>query len=302
MVIDAVAELSEGRWIPWRAVVAFLLADDRIPGLTRLLRRWAERTGEPPIQIGTLLGRIGLESLPALGVLDLGDAPEETPRALVDAVASWMPDEQLQAHANDVTVRLTARGRAFLKDQAPPIGTTEDEGGDSLVLRARATSTVSAILDASTVAEFGRVEGAELEFVLTADAFARALAIGLVVATLLGRVETVGRVSEQLEALLSHAGEIRGRGTLVKASGFLWIADERVRTLLLSKRTTADCFLEPSPPGGLLVAPGVEFEKIARRSRALGIEVELDGQVLRARPTLPPMPETPRPPSVRPRA
>ena len=43
MVLEALHDLGEGSWIPWRALAGYLASDHRIPGLTRLLRRWAER-------------------------------------------------------------------------------------------------------------------------------------------------------------------------------------------------------------------------------------------------------------------
>ncbi len=41
MVIDALRELSDGRWAPWEALAAYVRADSRTPGLARLLERWA---------------------------------------------------------------------------------------------------------------------------------------------------------------------------------------------------------------------------------------------------------------------
>ncbi len=58
---------------------------------------------------------------------------------------------------------------------------------------------------------------------------------------------------------------------------------------------TAELFVEPSPPGGLLIAPGVDVDRLSRRCRALGIEVLMDGQVVRAR-SIPPGGSTPPPP------
>jgi hypothetical protein len=43
--------------------------------------------------------------------------------------------------------------------------------------------------------------------------------------------------------------------------------------LLRTRRQTADLFIEPSPPGGLLVASGVDLERVTLRCRTLGVEV-----------------------------
>jgi hypothetical protein len=57
--------------------------------------------------------------------------------------------------------------------------------------------------------------------------------------------------------------------------------------MLRTRRPTQELFLDPSPPGGLLVAPGVEVERLARRCRTIGVEILSQGQVIRAR-TIPP--------------
>ena len=45
MALEALLELGEGRWIPWDSLAGYLKGDPRVPGLGRLLRRWAERGG-----------------------------------------------------------------------------------------------------------------------------------------------------------------------------------------------------------------------------------------------------------------
>jgi hypothetical protein len=85
----------------------------------------------------------------------------------------------------------------------------------------------------------------------------------------------------------------------VQASGFLWVDDANIREMLRSRRQTADLFIDPSPPGGLLVHPSVDLERLARRCRALGIEIASDGQVVRSRTTIPPPSSPTTPPSTR---
>jgi hypothetical protein len=43
----------------------------------------------------------------------------------------------------------------------------------------------------------------------------------------------------------------------------------------------------PSPPAGLLVQPGVDLERLARRCRSLGVELMVGGEPYRARSTPP---------------
>jgi hypothetical protein len=78
-----------------------------------------------------------------------------------------------------------------------------------------------------------------------------------------------------------------GRGTFVPAVGFLWVDDANVRELLRTRRSTSELFLDPSPPGGLLVSSQVDLDRLARRCRTVGIEIVAEGQVVRAR-TMPP--------------
>jgi hypothetical protein len=68
----------------------------------------------------------------------------------------------------------------------------------------------------------------------------------------------------------------------------LWVDDPEIRELLRTRRQTADLFVDPSPPGGLLIASGVDLERLARRCRALGVEVLVEGEVYRSRSTAPP--------------
>ncbi|MGH7438384.1 MAG: hypothetical protein ACRENE_22090, partial [Polyangiaceae bacterium] len=70
LVIEAIRELGEGRWVPWSSLAGWLRSDHRIPGLARLLRRWGERVGVEPLEPMEVARRIVHESLPALGILD----------------------------------------------------------------------------------------------------------------------------------------------------------------------------------------------------------------------------------------
>src|SRR5688572_6173947 len=73
LVLEALRDLGEGRWIPWKSLEGYLASDHRIPGVERLLRRWAERVGvEVPMPMD-VARRVVLESLPAIGILDLGE-------------------------------------------------------------------------------------------------------------------------------------------------------------------------------------------------------------------------------------
>jgi len=74
-----------------------------------------------------------------------------------------------------------------------------------------------------------------------------------------------------------------GRGEFVPTGGFLWVEDPEIRELLRTRRQTMDLFVDPSPPAGLLVQPGVDVERLARRCRSLGVELVVAGEVYRTR-------------------
>jgi hypothetical protein len=78
---------------------------------------------------------------------------------------------------------------------------------------------------------------------------------------------------EPLLRALVQASAVLGRAQYVSSPGFRGVADPELRELLRTRRQTADLFIEPSPPGGLLVAPGVDLERVTLRCRTLGVEV-----------------------------
>ena len=118
MVLEALHELGEGRWVPWSSLAGWLRSDERIPGIARLLRRWAERGGLEPVEPMEVARRIVHESLPALGILDLGE-DEDLPR-----------DAEADGDRPPLALRLTARGRALLQDK-PPAGDTRSRSSST---------------------------------------------------------------------------------------------------------------------------------------------------------------------------
>jgi hypothetical protein len=107
MMLDALRELGEGRWVPWSSLAGWLKSDHRVPGLARLLRRWAERVGAGAVEPIEVARRIVHECLPALGIVDLGE-DEDLPR-----------DPKVDGDGPPIALRLTARGRALLADKTP---------------------------------------------------------------------------------------------------------------------------------------------------------------------------------------
>ncbi len=269
LVIEALRDLGESRWIPWTSLEGYLATDQRIPGVDRLLRRWAERVGAEVPDPMTVARRIVLESLPALGILDLGEDDGDD------------PDDKPQ-----IALRLTPRGRALVADKAPPTDDTASKFLDTHVLRLGPTARVSAILAIYGFVDVGRV-AETLDLVVAPQTLARALSAGYEADSLRLRIEAIAPLPETLSRTLAQASVVVGRGSFVPSIGFLWVDDPNVRELLRTRRSTSELFLDPSPQGGLLVSSQVDLDRLARRCRTVGVEVTVEGQVVRAR-TMPP--------------
>jgi len=280
MVLEALRELGDGRWLPWPSLADYLKSDPRAAGIGRLLRRWAERTGAEPVELVEVARRVVLESLPALGLVDTGD----------DTGSSG---------ERTVTLRLTPRGRALLRDGGPVAVPSGEPSRflDTHVLRVGGEARVHAVIALAPFVEVGRVADS-VDLLVAPQTLARALSAGFDAEVLRQRIENVAPLPETLSRTLAQASVVLGRCGFVAASGFLWVEDQNVRELLRTRRPTAELFVDPSPPAGLIVQPGVDLDRLARRCRTVGIEVVSDGQVMRAR-TLPPQRPTPSPASAR---
>jgi hypothetical protein len=274
MVLEALCELGEGRWVPWSSVAGWLKSDQRIPGLARLLRRWAERGGLEPVEPMEVARRIVHDSLPALGILDLGE-DEDLPR-----------DAETDGDRPPIALRLTARGRALLADKVPSGEASASQFLDTHVLRLGPQAKVGAILAVAPFVEVARA-AESLDLIVAPQTLARALSAGLEADVLRARIEALAPLPESLSRTLAQASVVVGRATWAAATGFLWVEDGNVREMLRTRRPTQELFVDPSPSGGLLVAAGVDLDRLARRCRTIGVEILADGQVVRAR-TVPP--------------
>jgi hypothetical protein len=212
---------------------------------------------------------IVLESLPALGILDLGE-----------------DDSEADGHPQ-IALRLTPRGRALVADKIPAQDGEPSKFLDTHVLRLGPSATVSAVLAIYGFVDVGRVAEA-LDLVVAPQTLARALSAGYEADSLRLRIEAIAPLPETLSRTLAQASVVVGRGTFVPSIGFLWVDDANVRELLRTRRSTSELFLEPSPQGGLLVSSQVDLDRLARRCRTVGVEVVVEGQVIRARSIPPP--------------
>jgi len=223
---------------------------------------------EPPSP-SDIAQTILLEVLPALGAIDVGEAEH---------------DEQQGASP---LVRITPRGRSLFRGKAPAFDITMTGFVDETVLRIGSDATVGAIVSVFPFCGVGRVDSL-LELEVSNASISRAVAAGFegginrtAISGLAAPTPAIARMLDQLSVVL-------GRVSYVSAGGFLWCDDADVREMLRSRRLSADLFLDPSPPGGLLVAPGATMDMLTRRCRALGVEVTEDGHLMRARSSAPP--------------
>ncbi|HET9953751.1 MAG TPA: hypothetical protein VFQ61_04590 [Polyangiaceae bacterium] len=269
LVLDGLRELGDGRWVPWEAIAGYVRSDARTPGVGRLIERWAQRGGFEVMAPSEIARRIAFESLHWLGVVDIGD-PEE------DAADSIGP-----------TLRLTPRGRAYVAEQADARRAPEPSRFlDHQAVRVGGTARVGAVLALSPFTEIGGVESA-LDLWVTQATIAHALSAGFEADVIRARLEQLAPLPDPIARLLTQASAVVGRGEFVATMGFLWVEDPEIRELLRTRRQTADLFLDPSPPAGLLVAPGADLDRVARRCRSLGVEVVVEGEVYRTR-SIPP--------------
>jgi hypothetical protein len=280
MVLEALRELGEGRWVPWSSLAGWLKSDERVPGIARLLRRWSERGQLEPVEPMEVARRIVHESLPALGILDLGE-DEDLPR-----------DPAADGAGAPIALRLTARGRVLIAGKVPAGDGEASKFLDTHVLRLGPQARLGAILAVAPFVEVSRA-AETLDLIVAPQTLARALSAGLEADVLRTRLEALAPLPESLSRTLAQASVIVGRATYEAAAGFLWVEDANVRELLRTRRTTLELFVDPSPTGGLLVAPGIDLDRLARRCRTVGVELLVDGLVVRARTMPPPSQSTP---------
>ena len=272
LVLEALQELGDGRWVPWEAIAGYVRSDSRSAGLARLIQRWAQRAAVEPVTPAEVARRIAFESLHALGVVDIGDADSD------------------EADSLGPTLRITPRGRAFLSDGAansgPKSSSDQSRFTDNQALRIGPLTKTGHVLALSPFVEVGAVAGT-LDVLITAQTLALALGAGFEADVIQARIELVAMLPDPITRTLAQAIAVIGRAEFVATSGFLWVEDTEVRELLRTRRQTQDLFVDPSPPSGLLLVAGIDLERLARRCRSLGVEVVVEGEVYRTR-SIPP--------------
>lgn len=258
VVVEALQELGDGQWAPWGAIADYMEADPRTPGLTRMIERSASKLGLELCGPVETARRMAIQTLHVMGVVDLAE-----PDVGDDVVGPML--------------RITPRGRAWLsatKRSDPVVG----KFIDNQTLRIGNDVRLAEVLDLNPLTEVGNVEG-DLDLILTPRTLALAIGAGIDPSVLKSRLEVVAALPDPIQRQLAQASTVLGRAEFVPASGFIWIDDPEVRRMLSTRRSTADLFVNPSPPSGLLVAYGVDLDKLSRRCRTLGVEILEDGKV-----------------------
>jgi hypothetical protein len=181
------------------------------------------------------------------------------------------------------TLRITPRGRAYLSDS--PESRRASESGrflDNHAIRVGRGAKIGSVIALAPFVEIGGVTGA-LDLHVTPQAIAHALSAGFEADVIRTRLELLAPLPDPIGRLLTQASAVIGRGEFVPTMGFLWVEDPEVRELLRTRRQTSDLFIDPSPPSGLLIVPGVDLDRLGRRCRSLGVEIVVEGEVYRTR-------------------
>ena len=140
-----------------------------------------------------------------------------------------------------------------------------------------------AVLQIAPFVEVGRA-AESLDLIVAPQTLARALSAGFEADALRQRIEAIAPLPESLSRTLMQASIVVGRGTFVPASGFLWVEDHNVREMLRTRRPTAELFVDPSPPAGLIVVAGDRRSSASRDAAAQSASRFCrEGQVVRAR-------------------
>lgn len=274
IVVEALRELASDRWIPLGVVEKYVLREHRIPGLRRLVSRWGKQSSQETLPIEAVVHRMLVESLHHIGCVDLASADED---------ASARPPGE-SATTQSSLVRVTALGRRALHGIEPP-GTHRrvraSSFGSGNVLEVGFDARVAVVLFLSRFFDVGSVSG-KVQLELTTAGVARAVSEGVDSDSLRDRLASVAVLPNAVQRMLAAASEVVGEASFVPIEGFLWVADPGVRKLLMTRRQTKSLFLDPSPPGGLLVLPGVSLQMLSRRARTLGVRIVGDAEGVEA--------------------
>ncbi len=257
VVIEALRAVATDAWVPYALLQQYVFGDVRLLGLDSQQTRFARRTSLEVVAVAEIFDRVLFQSLFALGALDVAEAE---------------PD----AEQPGPLVRLNRRGLSFVSDEPTEVVSRAHFVDDHTIAVGSADS-LAALLALSDLVEVGDLTGG-LNLLLSSHLVEAKLSAGADPHELEQRISAVCPPSSQLADILFHAGERLQPVQFVPCSGFVWLDDPRLLQEVRSKRALAALFVEPSPPGGLLVAADVPWDRLVRRCRAAGIDVRRDEQ------------------------
>jgi hypothetical protein len=195
-------------------------------------------------------------------------------------------DADAEGEAFGPSLRVTPRGRFYLLGAYQGKQDEASRFVDNQLLRVGAAACVGHVLALAPFIEISAISGG-LDVIVTPQSMSLALSAGVDADVIRARLEALAPLPDPISRQLVQASTVIGRAELVNTQGFLWVEDPEIRELLRTRRQSSDLFIDPSPPAGLLIAPGVDLDRLARRCRALGVELIVDGEVYRARSMAP---------------
>lgn len=253
-LLDALKDIGTQRWVALEVLGQLTLSDPRLVNIDARLERWAKRLGLAVPEASVLIAR-AIQDLFALGVLDRADRAEAlgTSSAVHVAVRTRSLWSQA-APASEAAVAVQALGP--LRFEVGP------------------ATQIAATLAASALLEPAGFEQ-RLTFEVSAQSVEQFALAGGTAAQMRALLEPLGTWTDASQALVEEATRSRVRLDLAPAAGFVWIEDEALRERLRTQTGLAALFIEPSPPGGLLVRTGVSLERLLKACRARGIALRL---------------------------
>lgn len=254
-LLDALKNIGAQRWVALEALGQLTLSDPRLVNIDARLQRWAKRLGLAVPEASVVIAR-ATQDLFALGVLDRADR--------ADAGLGTSSAVHVAARTRSLWSQVVPASEAALAVQ--PLGPLRFELGPQ--------TQIAATLAAGPLLEPSGFDP-RLTFEVSPQGVERFALAGGTAAQMRALLEPLGTWTDASQALVEEATRSRVRLDLAPAAGFVWIEDEALRERLRTQSGLAVLFVEPSPPGGLLVRAGVSLERLLKACRARGVALRL---------------------------
>jgi len=266
-VVDLLADLPAGRFARREAVLRAALRDLRALAAPALLANARLEAGDAAFAAtpDEILGTVLDESLPALGMLDVGDGGDDgrvlRPTSRLQAWAEEALGGEPGAPAADHPAAergWRGLGRGGDAGEDPP-----SEVGGPFQLAVPGAAPLRRLLSLGPAVDPFVHDGA-LVLEVNRETLRRALDAGESPDVLLEALSAVAGEPppDALPSLVEHLHAGRVPATWEPAVAFLRVADEALRASLLAEEPAL--FVADSPPGGVLVRPGVTRPRVRR--------------------------------------